>query len=294
MQYIPAKNIITKVKPSPYWFAFDYNMNIYRGCCHGCIYCDSRSDCYQIEDFATVKAKEHSTQKIYEELKKKRRRGIIATGSMSDPYNPFEKELRLTRQALELIDNFRFGAAIATKSPLITRDIDVLQKINAHSSVLLKITITTADDALGRKIEPLVAPASERFAAVKELSKAGLFTGILLIPVLPFINDTPENILNIVRNAKASGAAFIYPSFGVTLRMNQRDYFYERLDLLFPGVKEQYVNAYGQTYACQSPLAKELYRLFETECRRNGILYKMPDIIKAYHCDTDKRQYALF
>ena len=200
-------------------------MNIYKGCCHGCIYCDSRSDCYGIEDFDRVRIKENSINLIEKDLKSKRKKGIVATGAMSDPYNPFEEKFLLTRKALELIDKYNYGAAIATKSDLIIRDIDVLKRIKEHSPVLCKITITTADDELSKKIEPNVCLSSERFKAIKKLSDEGIYTGILLMPILPFINDTEENIISIVRKAKENGAKFVYPAFGVTLRSNQRIHF---------------------------------------------------------------------
>lgn len=239
MDYIPAKTIVCTNKGTA-WFGTQYNMNIYKGCCHGCIYCDSRSDCYHVEDFDRVRAKENALAIIRDDLRRKVRTGVIATGAMSDPYNPFEKELELTRHALELINAYEFGVAIDTKSTLVTRDIDILTEIKSHSPVLVKMSITTADDVLCKKIERHVAVTSERFQAIKQLSDNGIYCGVLLMPVLPFINDTKENILGIVRLAKENGAKFVYPDFGVTLRSNQQIYFYERLDELFPGMSEKY------------------------------------------------------
>ena len=213
MDYIVAKSIISGYRESNNWFGINYNMNIYKGCNHGCIYCDSRSKCYGINNFESVRAKENSLEIIRRELKSKRKKGVVGTGAMSDPYNPFEKRLSLTRSALEIIDNTGFGVAIATKSDLIIRDIDILTRIKKHSPVLCKITITTAEDDLCRKIEPSVIVTSKRFDAVKKLSENGIYTGILLMPILPFINDTEENIINIIRLAKESGAKFIYPNF---------------------------------------------------------------------------------
>ena len=156
MEYIGAKTIVTKTKDSR-WFGIDYNMNIYKGCCHGCVYCDSRSDCYQIQDFDRVRAKEDAIRIIRDDLRRKVKTGVVGTGAMSDPYNPFEKELKLTRHALELVDAFGFGAAIATKSHLMMRDMDILESIKDHSPVLCKVTVTTADDDLAKKIEPRVS-----------------------------------------------------------------------------------------------------------------------------------------
>ena len=294
IDYIPAKTIVSSYSTNSNWFGTNYNMNIYKGCCHGCIYCDSRSDCYRVENFDRVKAKENALEIIRNDLKRKVKTGVVGTGAMSDPYNPFEKELLLTRHALELINAFEFGVAIATKSSLITRDIDMLSEIKEHSPVLCKITITCADDKLSKIIEPNVCPSSERFAAIKQLSDAGLFTGILLMPVLPFINDTEENIINIIRLAHENGAKFIYSALGVTLRDNQRKYFYEQLDKKFAGVKEKYIKTFGNNYSCGSPNARRLSQIFRTECDKCGIIYKMPEIIRAYKLGYGDTQLSFF
>ncbi|MGE5632045.1 MAG: SPL family radical SAM protein [Caulobacteraceae bacterium] len=234
MNFIPAKTIISGYSEGSSWFGINYNMNIYKGCCHGCIYCDSRSECYRVENFDEVRAKDNALEIIARELKSKRRTGVVGTGAMSDPYNPFEKEYRLTRGALQLINNYGFGVSIATKSDLITRDLDVLKEIQAHSPVLVKITITTSDDYLCKKLEPSVAVSSRRFEVINELSEHGIFAGILLMPVLPFLEDNEENIRGIIRFAHESGAKFIFPAFGVTLRQNQRAWYYKKLDEKFP------------------------------------------------------------
>ncbi|MGZ9586365.1 radical SAM protein [Paenibacillus marinisediminis] len=285
--------MITKTKSSE-WFGTDYTMNIYRGCNHGCIYCDSRSDCYGIDNFDTVRAKEHAPELVKDNLKRRRNTGVVGTGSMSDPYNPFEKKHRLTRQALEYLDRYQFGVAIATKSDLITRDIDVLQRIQEHSPVIVKVTITTVDDELCRKIEPHVAVSSRRFAAIKQMADHGIFAGILMMPVLPFLEDNAENIQGIITRAAEHGARFIYPAFGMTLRNNQRDWYYDKLDEKFPGLKYKYIQQYGNSYECSSPRAKELWKLFSSECDRLGILYRMQDIIDAYKQGYGDRQLTLF
>lgn len=294
MDFIPAKSIISGYREKNNWFGTNYNMNIYKGCCHGCIYCDSRSECYGIDNFDIVRAKENSLEMIRRELKSKRKKGVIGTGAMSDPYNPFEKKFSLTRNALESIDNSGFGVAIATKSDLITRDIDILKRIKEHSPVLCKITITTADDELCKIIEPNVVVTSKRFEAIKKLSDEGIYTGILLMPILPFINDTEENIISIVRLAKENGARFIYPAFGVTLKSNQRDYFVKMLDKYFPEVKDKYIKIFGNDYMCSSPNARKLYNIFSNECKRLGILYKMNDIIVDYKKGYYNEQISLF
>lgn len=290
MEYIPAKTIVTKIKAPNNWFGIDYNMNIYKGCCHGCIYCDSRSDCYGVEQFDKVRAKEDALRIIRDDLRRKTRSGVVGTGAMSDPYNPFERKLMLSRHALELCDAFGFGAAIATKSSLLMRDIDILKSIAEHSPVLLKITITTADDELAAKVEPNVARPSERFKMIEELAGAGLYTGILLMPVLPFIEDNRDNIGEIIRRAKDAGAGFIYPAFGMTLRGNQRAWYYQKLNELFPGegLAEAYRKRYGEYYECVSPQAKKLWEYFAEECGKRQIVYRMEDIISQY-----KRPYRV-
>ncbi|MEW8957211.1 radical SAM protein [Clostridium sp.] len=281
MEYINAKTLITKTSSSN-WFGVDYNMNIYRGCCHGCIYCDSRSNCYRVQDFHKVRAKDNALFILKNQLKSKKTSGVIGTGSMSDPYNPFEKELNLTRGALEIINNYGFGVNIITKSDLILKDIDVLKSINKYAPLCVIFTITTYDDNLCSKIEPNVSLSSERFEAMRILSREGIFTGTLLMPVLPFINDTKENIVSIINKTKESGGRFIYPYFGVTLRQGQREYFYDNLDRLFPKLRERYIETYGYKYEAISLNSKDLWRSFRDKCNKENVLYKMPGIIKAY------------
>lgn len=294
MELIPAKIIISGYAENNSWFGTNYNMNIYKGCSHGCIYCDSRSECYRVDNFDRVRAKENALALIERELKAKRKKGVVGTGAMSDPYNPFEKEHKLTRGAMELINRFGFGTAIATKSDLIVRDIDILKEISKHSPVLVKITVTTADDMLCRRIEPNVAVSSDRFKVIKKLSQEGIFAGVLLMPVLPFIEDTEDNINEIIELAYQSGAKFIYPAFGVTLRQNQRDWYYMKLDELFPSVKEKYIENFGISYECHSLKAKELWSLFTHKCNEYGILYKMDDIIRGYKDPYEITQLSLF
>lgn len=294
MEYIPAKTIVTRTK-STAWFGTEYNMNIYKGCCHGCIYCDSRSECYHVDDFDRVRTKKDALAIIRDDLRRKVRTGVVATGAMSDPYNPFENELQLTRHALELIDAYDFGVAIDTKSDLILRDIDLLQSIGEHSPVLCKLTITTCDDALCRKIEPNVAVSSRRFEVLHTLRDAGIFAGVLLMPVLPFLEDSTENVLGIVRLAQENGARFIYPAFGMTMRTNQRDWYLNQLDRLFPeqNLRKKY-ERYGTRYTCTSPRAKALWGVFTAACNKAGILYQMQDIVGAYKQGYEPAQLSFF
>ena len=291
---INAKTILTKNKNPDSWFGNDYNMNLYRGCCHGCIYCDSRSDCYHIDYFDQVRVKKDACLLLEKELMSKRIKGVVGIGAMSDTYNPFERKLELTRNALILIDRYGFGVSLETKSGLIVRDIDLFKRISLHSDVILKMTITCANDELSKIIEPHVCVSSKRLDAIRQLSEAGLFCGVLMTPLLPFINDTEENIKDIVRLSYESGAKFVYTYFGVTLRENQRDYYYEQLDKHFPGIKEKYIKRYGQRYNCQSKNIQRLRYVFIQECHKYGLLYKMEDIIKAYKKQKKVEQLSLF
>lgn len=295
MEYISAKTIVTKTKDSG-WFGIDYNMNIYKGCCHGCIYCDSRSECYRIKDFDRVRAKKDALLVIRDDLRRKVKTGVVGTGAMSDPYNPWEKELLLTRHGLELLDAFGFGAAIATKSTLMMRDVDILESIRGHSPVLCKVTVTTADDELAGKIEPAVSLPTKRLDMIAALNQRGIFTGILFMPVLPFLEDNENNVRTVVRRAHEAGARFIYGVMGMTLRGNQREWYLDRLEALFPGqgLKKAYMKQFGNQYSCASPRAKELWRIFSEECRKYHILYEMKDIIHAYKRGYEIKQLSVF
>ena len=295
MDTIPAKTILQKNKSTD-WFGSDYNMNLYRGCSHGCIYCDSRSDCYHVDNFEQVRAKENCLQLLRDELRRKVRTGIVGTGAMSDPYNPFEATEQLTRHALELIDAYEFGAAVLTKSPLIERDTDVLCSIAEHSPVLCQVTVTAADDSLSKLVEPNVSVTSERLNAVAKMSENGLFTGVVMTPILPFIEDNEDNILRVLKMAKECGVRSVYPMFGVTIRAGQREYFYSKLEETFSGqgLAEKYEKAYGDRYVCTSPHAKRLWKIFTEECERLGLIYDMREIIAAYKLGYGDSQLTFF
>lgn len=297
MEYIPTKTIVSNYKDNPHWFGINYNMNIYKGCCHGCIYCDSRSNCYQIIDFDRVRIKENSIEIIKKDLTSKRKKGVVGTGAMSDPYNPFEEKYLLTRQALKLLDEHRFGIAITTKSDLIVRDIDILKRIQKHSPNLVKITITTFDDELCKKIEPNVSTTSDRFKGLKKLSDNNIYSGVLLMPILPFINDTEENIRNIIKRAYECGAKFIFSyGIGVTLRSNQREYYFEQLRKIFPNqmLDEKYIKTYGEQYENSSLKSEHLWKVFKEECEKYNLLYDMKDIIKDYKSRYENSQITWF
>ncbi|MGI6153146.1 MAG: radical SAM protein [Christensenellaceae bacterium] len=293
MEFVPAKTIVNRTKNDK-WFGADYNMNIYRGCCHGCIYCDSRSECYGVENFDTVKAKADALAIIERELRSKRSKGVVGTGAMSDPYNPFESKYGYTRKALELINKHWFGVAIDTKSDLVTRDIDLLKQIGEHSPVLVKITVTAADDALAQKVEPHAPPSSRRFAAIEALSRNGIDAGVLMMPLLPFIEDSEENVLGIIRKARDAGAKFVYPGFGMTLRQNQRGHYLSSIEALFPGMRQKYQKQFGYAYSCNAMNAKKLYAYFKEECKKHGLLHRMRDIIDLYKAPYMQRQLKMF
>lgn len=294
MQTVPAKTILSAYTDCG-WFGSNYNMNLYRGCCHGCIYCDSRSECYHVEDFDTVRAKENALETLRGELSAKRRAGIVITGSMSDSYNPFERTSKLTRGALELFARHGFGTVVDTKSDLVTRDLDVLQSIARRNAAVVNFTVTTADDALCLKLEPHVCPSSARFAALRALASQGVRCGVLLMPILPFVNDTPENILTIVRRAAQSGAQWIYTGdyFGVTLRQNQREYYLRALERLFPEAASATCRQFGQQYHCASPRTAQLMEAFAYACEAAGLLYRMEDIAAHVRRPYEAQQLSL-
>lgn len=295
MELIDAKTILSSYTEKG-WFGAHYNMNLYKGCPHGCIYCFSRNECYQIQNFDQVRAKKDALQILERELKTKRRHGAVITGSMSDPYNPCEAEYRLSRGALSLFDRYQYGVVILTKSNLVLRDLDLLCRIKAHSPVAVNFTITCADDQLARLIEPNVCSSSDRFAAIKTLSEAGVNCGVLLMPVLPFVNDTPENIAGLVEKAAAAGAKWIEAgrAFEVTMRANQRQYFYDRADELFPGLRQTYISAFGGQYACVSPYDRALKKIFRTACDRHHILYRGEAMARFIHEPYEVKQLSFF
>lgn len=293
MEYIPAKHILTRNKSTD-WFGTDHTMNLYRGCPHGCIYCDSRSECYRDDDFDRVKVKEKALELLRDELRRKTRPAFIAMGSMSDPYNPLEKELELTRKALMLIHAYEHGVAVCTKSDLILRDADLYADIQERAPVICKLTVTSTDDALAAKVEPGAPSPTRRLKALEGLSEKGIFAGVVLMPVLPFLEDGVENVLSVVDAAAEAGARFVYPAFGMTLRDRQRAYYYDRLVQLFPGMRERYEKQYGDRYWCTSPRAKELWAAFSRRCGERGLLCEMKHIVSAAKQPYGDAQFTFF
>jgi DNA repair photolyase len=272
---ITAKTILNHVKQPDPWFGLKYNMNLYRGCQHQCIYCDSRSDCYRIGDFSEIRVKVNALDLLEDVLPRKRMRGTIGFGSMNDPYMPVEREYQLTGKALEIISSNKFPVHILTKSDLVLKDIDLLKNISRVYAAV-SFTITTADDELARKLEPGAPLPSDRFRAMLKLAEAGILTGVTMMPMLPFLEDNEQNVLQIVSRAHDSGAAYIIPSFGVSLRPGSREYYYHKLDQLFPGLKEKYINRYSDQYQCSVPGWRELNKAFQEEINRTGIKNKIP------------------
>ena len=263
MHYVTAKSILSARN----------GMNLYRGCQHGCIYCDARSQCYQMDHvFEDIEVKENAIELLESALRSKRKPCMIGTGAMSDPYIPLESQLQMTRKALELIDKYGFGVAIQTKSTRILRDMDLLRSINSHAKTVVQMTLTTCDEELCRKIEPNVSTTRERVEALKRFRDAGIPTVVWLCPILPFLNDTPENIRGILDACVDAGVrGIINFGMGLTLRDGNREYFYTQLDRHFPGLKEQYIRTYGNSYDIPSPRDKELRKLFHDTCEAQGI-----------------------
>lgn len=248
-------------------------MNVYRGCSHGCIYCDARSDCYQMDHaFEDIEVKENAPELLEAALKNKRRRCMIGTGAMCDPYLHIERELEITRRCLEIIAKYGFGVTVLTKSDMILRDIDLLEKINNTAKTVVQMTLTTADEDLCRIIEPNVCTTARRVEVLCRMKKRGIPTAVWFSPLLPFINDTEENVRAIVRMCAEAGVFGIVSfGMGLTLRNGDREYFYAQLDRHFPGLKQRYVSTYGNAYEIPSPNAARLWSVFDEECERYGI-----------------------
>nr|WP_330391788.1 radical SAM protein [Butyrivibrio proteoclasticus] len=272
-------------------------MNIYRGCTHGCIYCDSRSTCYQFtHPFEDVEVKQNAPELLEKALKSKRKTCMIGTGAMSDPYMHCEKELQLTRRCLEIILQYGFGAAIQTKSDLILRDIDLLTEISRTAKCVVQITLTTYDDDLCKILEPNVCNTKRRIEVLSILQEKGIPTIVWLTPILPFINDTKENISAILNECVRTGVKGVIDfGMGLTLREGDREYYYAALDKFFPGMKERYIKQYGNSYELPSPNSKELKKLFQNICMDNGLLSTPDDCFKFLQELPEKyKQMSLF
>ena len=276
MEFIDAKTIVTNTKTLNYrYIATEYVMNIYHGCSHGCVYCYARGEYYKIADFDRVKAKKDALRIIRDDLERKTKPGIVGTGGMTDHYNNEEREHKLTRSALELINAYSFGACVLTKSDLVLRDADILSDIKTHSPVCINFSITYAEDPDGLAVEPGAPASSDRFAAIKELAGKGIITGVLLDPVVPYVTDTEENIRGVVKRSKEAGASYIYASISVTMEGVQRDYFFDKMEPIHPGIREKYEKRYKNYYRCRCPGERKLWYAFADECEKQGVVHDM-------------------
>ena len=263
MHFVQAKSILSPKN----------GMNLYRGCQHGCIYCDARSLCYQMNHpFEDIEVKENALPLLEQALKAKRKKCMIGTGAMSDPYMPLEEKLQLTRGALELIHRHGFGVAIQTKSCRILRDLELLKAINDQNKAVVQMTLTTYNERLCRMVEPNVSTTRQRAEALRKFRDAGIPTVVWLSPLLPWLNDTPENILGILEYCRGAGVkGIINFGMGLTLRDGDREYYYAALDRHFPGLKQRYIQTYGNAYELPSPNSQALWQLFHEKCEQYGI-----------------------
>ena len=287
MHFVDAKGLLTGGKGR-------YGMNIYRGCTHGCVYCDSRSACYQFtHPFEDVEVKRNAPELLDMALRSKRRRGVVGTGSMSDPYMHCEQELQLTRRCLEVILKHGFGAAIQTKSDRILRDIDLLDEINRAARCVVQITLTTWDSGLCRILEPNVCDTRRRIEVLEAMRERGIPTVVWLSPILPWINDTGENVAAILDACAGAGVKGVIDfGMGMTLRQGDREYYYAALDRHFPGLKQRYIQRYGNAYELPSPNAKALTALFRETCERHGML-STPEACFRYMNELPERNVQL-
>lgn len=268
-------------------------MNLYRGCTHGCIYCDSRSTCYQMNHkFEDIEVKENAIELLEDALKRKRKKCMIGMGSMTDPYIPEELKLKHTRKALEVASKYGFGITLITKSNRVLRDLDLLKEINQKTKCVVQMTLTTYDEELCKKIEPNVSTTKERFEALLTLRDAGISTVVWLTPLLPYINDTEENLLGILNYCKeAKVYGIICFGIGVTLRDGNREYFYTQLDKKFPNLKEQYIKEYGNSYIINSKNNTKLMKIFHEFCEENKIEHNPDKIFNYLNEFEDKTEF---
>ena len=257
-------------------------MNLYRGCTHGCIYCDSRSKCYRMNhDFEDIEVKLKADELLEHTLRRKRTKGMIMAGALTDPYVPIEEELQITRRCLNQIERFDFGLAIQTKSNLIMRDIDILDKINRKTKCVVGITMTTYDEELCKKLEPKVCTTKERFSVLLALKERGIPTIVWMNPILPFINDDMDNIKGIMKYCIDAGVyGIMNDGMSLTLRPGSREHYYEQLDRLFPGMKERYIETYGEAYELASPNKDELMSYFRKTCDENNIVHDREELLR--------------
>ena len=290
MHFVDAKGILTSRMSA-------CGMNIYRGCSHGCVYCDSRSRCYQFtHPFEDIEVKQNAPELLEKALRARRKKCMIGTGSMSDPYMHCEEELKLTRKCLEIILQYGFGATVQTKSDRVLRDIDLLEDIHRQSKCVVQMTLTTWDEALCAMLEPNVCNTQSRVAALRAFQRRGIPTVVWLAPILPFLNDTEENVRAILNACADVGVkGVICFGMGLTLREGNREYFYAALDRHFPGLKERYAKTYGNAYEVPSPNSAALMRLFHDFCEAHGMMHN-PDACFAYLSDFPERcvQTSLF
>lgn len=282
MHYIQCKTILSA----------NQGMNLYRGCSHGCIYCDSRSECYQMDhSFEDIAVKENALELLELALMKKKKKTMIGMGAMSDPYMPLENQLFYTRKALQLALKYQYGITLITKSNLVLRDLDLLKQINQQTKCVIQMTLTTYDENLCKILEPHVCSTKERFETLKILHQAEIETVVWLTPILPFINDNLENlkgILDYCRQAHVKG--IICFDMGVTLRKGNREYFYQQLDRYFPKMKEKYMKTYGEAYILSSPHNQELMDYFIKYCKKYHIMYDHQQIF-AYLKHYEQKQF---
>jgi DNA repair photolyase len=252
-----------------------YNgMNISRGCVHGCIYCDSRSKCYHIDhDFEDVQIKSNAPALLEDALRRRRKRCMVGTGAMSDPYIPLPENLANIRACLEIIDRYGCGLAIQTKSDLILRDLDLLKSISRKAKCIVETTFTTFDEDLCKIIEPNVCGTRRRFEVLKAMRDNGIETVAWLCPLLPFINDTEENLLGLLDYCVGAGVyGILCWGIGMTLREGNREYFYAQLDKHFPDLKEKYQKKYGLDYVITSDNNDVLMKVLFDTCKKHNII----------------------
>ena len=286
MEWIEVNQILKKNNNE---FCQDYVLDLYEGCDLGCIYCDSRSQCYRIKEFDIVKGKKDCISILNSELRNKKKKGIIAMGLLSDPYNHCEKDEMLTREALKIIAKYGFGVVIHTKSDLVLRDLDLLKIINDNYVAIVNVSISTSNDLISSKIEPMACVSSKRFEIVDKCKKEGLISGITMKPVIPFVTDKIDDLKQFIKIAHESNSDYIFTDMKLTLRDKQRDYFLNQIEHSFYGISYQYRRTYNNRYHCETLKWKENYEYLKNQCNKYNIIYNIDDL--KYLIQKQKKDY---
>src|SRR4030043_1094809 len=281
IQEIKAKSILLKHGKIDSWFVSRYGMNLYRGCTHSCVYCDGRSERYRVEGVfgEDVAVKTNAVEVLRRELKPIGRHAklkpgfIMLGGGVGDSYQPAEEKYQLTRKTLQLLCEYRWPVHILTKSTLVERDLDIIKRINQQNRAIVSFSFSSANDEVSAIFEPHVPPPSERLKTLAAFEKEGVACGMFLLPVIPFITDTPEMIGETLKKARDVGVDFVVFG-GMTLKAGrQKDYFYKILSEKHPELTAKYEQIYQANEWGQA--TEEYYNSISSVFNHTAKTYKL-------------------